>query len=119
MQIVIEGVRKIVVLILLMELVLQLQTGKQYEAYIKLLVGIMVVFCMAQGVFGSFGHFEEWFMEPMQDFKWSGEWYAELEEQAQKQADEARTQKDINVEEIKIDEIAIDRREIHIEIFPK
>ena len=82
MQIIIEGIRKIVVLVLLMELVLQLQAGKQYEPYIKTLVGIMVVYSLVAGIFGVFSGVEE-MLAPMQELQWTGEWLWEFETQAE------------------------------------
>ena len=87
MQLVIEAIRKVVVLVLLMELVLQMQVGKQYESYIKMLVGIMVVYCLVVGVFGVFSDFEE-VLKPMEDMQWSGEWLWELERQAEEIVEE-------------------------------
>ena len=82
MQLVIEAIRKVVVLVLLMELVLQMQVGKQYESYIKMLVGIMVVYSLVVGVFGAFSDFEE-VLKPMEDMQWCGDWLWELERQAE------------------------------------
>lgn len=87
MQLVIEAIRKVVVLVLLMELVLQMQVGKQYESYIKMLVGIMVVYSLVVGVFGVFSDFEE-VLKPMEDMQWSGEWLWELERQAEEIVEE-------------------------------
>ena len=64
---VVDWIRKAVVLVLLMEVVLQLQAGKQYESYLKMLVGIMVVYSITVGTFGAFFKMEAW--EPMKDFQ--------------------------------------------------
>lgn len=124
MQLVIEAIRKVVVLVLLMELVLQMQVGKQYESYIKMLVGIMVVYSLVVGVFGAFSDFEE-VLKPMEDMQWSGEWLWELERQAEEIVEEnleespgmeesLGTESNIHVQvqispvsEIVIDEIAV------------
>ena len=82
MQFIIEGIRKIVVLVFLMELVLQLQSGKQYEQYIRMLVGIMVVYSLVSGIFGVFTGVEEQLLAPMEEFQWAGDWYFSFEEQA-------------------------------------
>lgn len=89
MQFIIELIRKIVILVLLMEVVLHLQSGKQYEPYIKMLVGIMVVYSLISGIFGVFRDVENRGLAPMQEFQWSGNWFTDLEEQAQEQVEEA------------------------------
>ncbi len=89
MQILIEGIRKVVVLVLLMELVLQLQSGKQYEPYIKMLVGIMVVYSLVSGIFGVAGSFQERVLSPMEEFQWAGSWYFEFEAQAESEIAQA------------------------------
>ena len=71
-----------------MEMVLQLQSGKQYEPYIKMLVGIMVVYSLISGIFGLFREIENGGLAPMQEFQWSGNWYTDLEEQAKAQVEE-------------------------------
>ena len=87
MQFIIEGIRKVVVLVLLMELVLQLQSGKQYESYIKMLVGIMVIYSLVVGLFGAFSNFEE-VLKPMEEMQWTGEWLWNFEQQAEELAEE-------------------------------
>ncbi len=82
MQVIIEGIRKIVVLVLLMELVLQLQVGKEYEPYVKMLVGIMVVYSLVAGIIGVFSGVEK-MLVPMQEMEWTGEWLWEFEGQAE------------------------------------
>ena len=82
MQDVIEGIRKVVVLILLMELVLQLGADKEYEPYMRLLIGIMVVYSLVAGIFGTFSGFEQIF-KPMQEMQCIGEWMWEFEDQAE------------------------------------
>lgn len=67
MQTLIEGLRKIVVFVLLMELVLQMQQGKQYEPFVKVLIGIMVVYSVAGWFLG---------MESAADLQiWDNDWY--------------------------------------------
>lgn len=88
MQFIIEVIRKVVILVLLMEVVLQMQSGKQYEAYIKMLVGIMVVYSLVSSIFGVFRELENGGLAPMQEFQWSGEWYVDLDDQAKKQVGE-------------------------------
>ena len=58
MQWIVEWIRKIVILVLLMEVVLQLQSGRQYEAYIRMLIGIMVLYNLVGGIFGVFRKIE-------------------------------------------------------------
>ena len=82
MQFIIEGLRKVVVLVLLMELVLQLQSGKQYEQYIRMLVGIMVVYSLISGILGVFTGVEDRLLAPMEEFQWAGDWYFSFEEEA-------------------------------------
>ena len=92
MQTVIEGIRKLVVLVLVMELVLQLSPGKQYEPYMKILIGIMVVYSLTAGIFGVFGSLEK-VLEPMEDRRWNGAWIWEIQEQA-KEITEAQMQQE-------------------------
>lgn len=89
MQFLIDGIRKVVVLVLLMELVLQLQSGKQYEQYIRMLVGIMVVYSLVSGIFGVFTGVEERLLAPMEEFQWVGDWYFSFEEQALAEMEQA------------------------------
>lgn len=89
MQFIIEGIRKVVVLVLLMELVLQLQSGKQYEQYIRMLVGIMVVYSLVSGIFSVFTGVEEHLLAPMEEFQWAGGWYFSFEDQAGAEIHEA------------------------------
>ncbi len=95
MQFLIDGIRKVVVLVLLMELVLQLQSGKQYEQYIRMLVGIMVVYSLVGGIFGVFTGVEERLLAPMEEFQWAGDWYFSFEEQALAEMEQAEE----NIEE--------------------
>lgn len=88
MQYIIEIIRKIVILVLLMEVVLQLQSGKQYEPYIKMLIGIMVVYRLVSGIFDVWTKMETVVLAPMQEFQWTGNWYAAFEKQAQDQVEE-------------------------------
>ena len=115
MQFIIEVIRKVVILVLLMEIVLQMQSGKQYEAYIKMLVGIMVVYSLVSSIFGVFRELENGGLAPMQEFQWSGEWYADLDDQAKKQVGEVMEgqtkEKQENVQEKRISDI-----EVRIEI---
>lgn len=103
MQFIVEGIKKIVVLVLLMELVMQIQPGKEYEPYIKMLVGIMVVYSIFSGIFNVFGKFSEIQIAPMKEFVWSGEWSIE-EETVLEEKKEIRIEK-IIIEEIKQNEI--------------
>ena len=108
MDFIIDGIRKIVVLVLLMELVLQMQSGKQYEPYIKMLIGIMVVYSIVSGISGVFAGITSFKMAPMQEFIWSGDWDA-----AGRGLDEENVDKggmgDISsgVEEVQVKEIVI------------
>ena len=88
MQFVIEIIRKVVVLVLLMEVVLQLQSGKQYEPYIKMLIGIMVVYSLVSGIFGVWNKVEAEVLAPMQEFQWTGSWFTDFEQEADKQVEE-------------------------------
>lgn len=88
MQIFIEMIRKIVVLVLLMEVILQLQSGRQYESYIKILIGIMVVYSVVQGVFGAWDTITQTTLAPMQEFQWSEEWFATWQKQAEEFVEE-------------------------------
>ena len=116
MEFIIDGIRKIVVLVLLMELVVQMQSGKQYEPYIKMLIGIMVVYSIVSGISGVFAGITSFKMAPMQEFIWSGDWDAiggVLDEEDADKGDigaissrvEEVQVKEIVIEEIKVKEI--------------
>lgn len=107
MQHVIEAVRRIVVLVLLMEFVLRMQSGKQYEAYIKMLVGVMVVYTITTGIYSLVGKNASFSFPPMQDFVWEGE--AHTEEYAQTgECAETGIQVDaVEIPPVKIEEIQI------------
>lgn len=79
MQFLLDGIRKIVVLVLLMELVIQMQPGKNYEPYIKMLVGIMVVYSIAAGISDVFSGITSFHMKPMQEFVWNSDWNTAIE----------------------------------------
>lgn len=81
MQSIIEGVRKLVVLVLVMELVIQLSPGKQYEPYVKILIGIMVVYSLSASIFGAISGLEK-ALEPMEERIWSGSGMWEIQEHA-------------------------------------
>ena len=113
MDFIIGGIRKIVVLVLLMELVVQMQSGKQYEPYIKMLIGIMVVYSIVSGISGVFAGITSFEMAPMQEFVWNGEW--NLTGEALDEEDTDRTGiGDISsgVEEVQVEEIVIEEIKI-------
>lgn len=108
MEFIIDGIRKIVVLVLLMELVVQMQSGKQYEPYIKMLIGIMVVYSIVSGISGVFAGITSFEMAPMQEFVWNGEWNLTGEVLDEEDAEEVGIG-DISsgVEEVQVKEIVI------------
>lgn len=55
MQDIIEVVRRLVVMVLIMELVIQLSPAKQYEPYMKMLIGALVIWHLTTGICGLFG----------------------------------------------------------------
>ena len=71
MQGLVDLIRKIVVIVLVLELILQLQPGKDYEPYLKLFVGLFVVFALVSGIHSgiSWSGFEVTL--PMEVFEWS------------------------------------------------
>ena len=81
MQSIIDGIRKLVVLVLVMELVIQLSPGKQYEPYVKILIGIMVVYSLSASIFGAISGLEN-ALEPMEERIWSGSGMWEIQEHA-------------------------------------
>ncbi len=83
MQWIVEWIRKIVILVLLMEVVLQLQAGRQYEAYIRMLIGLMVLYNLVSGIWGAFGQLENVGLERMEMFQWSENLFSNLEERAE------------------------------------
>lgn len=107
MQFIIDGIRKIVVLVLLMELVMQMQSGKQYEPYIKMLVGIMVVYSIVSGIYGVFGNIESFQIAPMQEFVWSGDWSITVPEEKETGDDITSDVEEVQVEQIVIEEIKV------------
>ena len=116
MQYIIEWIRKIVLLVLLMEVVLQLQAGKQYEDYIKMLIGIMVIYSLVSGIFVFAGRLEQVELQPMREFQWSGNLFSELEEQAKNQIDVSLKKNDFNG---KIKEHNLDAyMEVQVEVSP-
>ena len=54
MQGFIELIRNMVVIVLLIELLMQLQSGKSYEPYFKVFVGLFVVYSLVCGLSSSF-----------------------------------------------------------------
>ncbi len=108
MQFVIDGIRKIVVLVLLMELVMQIQPGKQYEPYIKMLVGIMVVYSIISGVGSVWRNLETFPLKPMQEFVWSGDWNVNISEEKENRDKITSDVEEVHVEQIVIGEIKIE-----------
>ncbi len=110
MGFIVDIVAKIVVLILLVDLVLQLQIGKEYAPYIKVLTSFMVLATMVNLV----GHF-------FTDFSWGDisqipyeEFYvAEILEDAQ----DGEISSEIGIDSIQVEEIeAVSLEEIKVEI---
>ena len=107
MQFLLDGIRKIVVLVLLMELVIQMQPGKNYEPYIKMLVGIMVVYSIVVGISDVFSGITSFQMKPMQEFVWNSDWNTAIE------SDDSNTLVDVHergnilpgVDEIRVEQI--------------
>ena len=96
MQWIVEWIRRIVILVLLMEVVLQLQSGRQYEAYIRMLIGLMILYNLVSGILGAFGQLENVGLEKMEVFQWSESLFSGLEQKA----DEAMEQSGKNVESL-------------------
>ena len=71
MQGLIDFIRKIVVIVLLLELVMQLQPGKNYEPYLKMFVGLFLVYSLISGLSGGVlqGGFDA--KLPTYTFNWS------------------------------------------------
>lgn len=88
MQLFIELIKKVVVLVLLMDLVLQLQPGKVYEPYLKMLVGVMVLYSLISGIAGVWSRAGDWLVKPLENLGWISEGYLELEKQALEQTTE-------------------------------
>lgn len=113
----IEIVRKAVVLVLLMELVLQLQPGKNYEPYLKMLVGLMMTYSLVTSILGVFGKFQGGIDDAFPGYDWVYDWSLEP---VMQQEDVTGEQEDssvkielieIPVEEIKIEKIEVERIE--------
>ena len=121
MQYLIEWIRKLVLLVLLIEAVLQLQAGKRYESYIKMLIGIMVVYNLVSGIFGIFGKLESIDLQPMQEYQWSQSLFSDLERQAKSQLENSmqgnitagNSWKYVSMEEIEVQKVY----EIDIPVF--
>ena len=59
MERIIESIRNLVVMVLVMELVIQLAPAKQYEPYMKILMGLIVVLRLTMGIWGWIDILEE------------------------------------------------------------
>lgn len=125
MEFVVEGIRKAVILVLLMEVVAQLQAGKEYEKLFKMLTGLMVVYSLATVVIGFFS--EESILEPLESFFLESTdfisiddtlWELEYEDQMQDEGRTADSIENISIPErsvtVTIPEIQIE--EIHTTI---
>lgn len=117
MQWIVEWIRKIVILVLLMEVVLQLQSGRQYEAYIRMLIGIMVLYNLVGGIFGVFRKIENGGLGKMELFQWSEGWVSDLEQKAEEvvegtEMEHESTAMEVQVNILPVTEINI--REIRI-----
>lgn len=109
MQFLLDGIRKIVVLVLLMELVIQMQPGKAYEPYIKMLVGIMVVYSIAGGISDVFAGITSFSIKPMQEYVWNNDWYSAIEGTVDNNAADETGRGNISsgVDEIQVEQIII------------
>lgn len=67
----VDLIRKIVVIVLVLELILQLQPGKDYEPYLKLFVGLFVVFALVRGIHSGISWSGLEVTLPMDVFEWS------------------------------------------------
>ena len=103
MQWIVEWIRKIVILVLLMEVILQLQAGRQYEAYIRMLVGLMVLYNLIGGIFGVFRKMENGGLEKMELFQWSQSLFSSLEERAEGVVEDTEMQNESAVVEVQVD----------------
>ena len=70
-QVLVDLIRKIVVIVLVLELILQLQPGKDYEPYLKLFVGLFVVFALVLGIHSGVFWNGLQFRFPQDVFEWS------------------------------------------------
>lgn len=113
MQGIMEIVRKTVVLVLIMELIMQLQPGKNYEPYLKMLVGMMMTYSIVAGIFGVFGDIGNKWTDDIPIFEWVGNWDLDgLDEKPDLQQNDENIQVDdihIQIPEIHIDNIAVER----------
>ena len=117
MNLLIDFIRKAVILVLLMELVLCLQPGKQFAPYLKMLVGVMITYTLASHMIGIFsggvGKIERIFKE----YEWSSNWSFALEEQAEYETEASleeteNTDIHISLGEVKVDNIKIEEIKI-------
>ncbi len=115
MQVFIEMIRKVVVLVLIMEVLLQLQSGKQYEPYLKMFVGLVMAYSLVVGIMGVFGRLENGTDLSFLEYKWSGNW--NLDNFAAPTGDISETentsteieQVDIPIQHIELEKIEIER----------
>lgn len=112
MSFLLDGVRRIVLLVLVVEFVLQLQSGKQYEPYLKMLTGIMVAYSLVSVVLGSFGQLDKKILGPMESFQWK-EAFTEgadyYEEEAQTgETEEAAKALEVEIKVAPVEEIVVE-----------
>ena len=111
MNLLIEFVRKAVVLVLLMELVLCLQPGKKYEPYLKMLVGLMVTYTLVTNIMGIFSEVSGGMERVFGDYEWMGNWSYETQIQTEYETGGNNLERigDINVslEGVKVDKVEI------------
>ena len=110
MQFLLDGVRKIVVLVLLMELVIQMQPGKAYEPFIKMMVGIMVVYSIVSGISDVFAGVTSFQIKPMQEFVWNSNWDEGIKGTTRERDMEDNRSGEISpkVDEVQIEQIVIE-----------
>ncbi len=114
MGVLIEFIRKAVVLVLVMEVLLWLQPGKNYGPYLKMLVGIMVVYSLVGGIFDVFGKFGKGIQFAFPEYAWTGDWSIDdLDNEAEDTTETAHNtieieQIDIPIQQIEIGKIALE-----------
>lgn len=101
MQGFIDLIRKMVVMVLILELIMQLQPGKNYEPYLKMFVGLFIVYSLVSGIFDGAlqeGFYVNW---PTYELEW-------VEEETKEDMKEIE-KIEIPINQIKIEKIEIER----------
>lgn len=118
MELLIEFIRKVVILVLLMELVLCLQPGKHFEPYLKMLVGVMITYTLVSHMLSAISGGLVEMEQALNQYKWASDYFFGEKEEVDYETEVSLSEiedtnihislGEVNVKKVKIEEIKIE-----------